>query len=51
MYRSAHELVLIYKSGSEPHVNNVELGKNGRIRTNVWNYAGANRFSRTRDKN
>jgi hypothetical protein len=49
LYRSAHELVLVYKSGSEPHINNVELGKNRRFRTNVWNYAGANSFGRTRD--
>jgi hypothetical protein len=49
LYRSAHELVLVYKSGSDPHINNVELGKNGRFRTNVWTYAGANSFGRTRD--
>ena len=24
--------------------NNVELGKHGRYRTNVWNYAGVNSF-------
>jgi hypothetical protein len=50
LYRSAHELVLVFKSGSEPHINNVELGKNGRFRTNVWNYAGANSFGRYRDQ-
>jgi DNA modification methylase len=50
LYRSAHELVLVFKSGSEPHINNVELGKNGRFRTNVWNYAGANSFGRSRDQ-
>lgn len=49
LYRSAHELVLVYKSGADPHINNVELGKNGRFRTNVWNYPGANSFGRTRD--
>jgi len=27
-----------------PHINNVELGKHGRYRTNVWNYAGVNSF-------
>ncbi len=50
LYRSAHELVFVFKSGSAPHVNNVELGKNGRYRTNVWSYAGANSFSATRDQ-
>lgn len=32
------------KSGTAPHVNNVELGKHGRYRTNVWSYAGVNSF-------
>ena len=42
LYRSQHELVFVFKSGSAPHINNVELGKHGRYRTNVWSYAGAN---------
>lgn len=50
LYRSAHELVFVFKSGTAPHINNVELGKNGRYRTNVWSYAGANSFSSTRDQ-
>ncbi len=49
LYRSQHELVFVYKSGRAPHINNVELGKHGRYRTNVWSYAGANTFGRTRD--
>ena len=49
LYRSAHELIFVFKSGSAPHVNNVELGKNGRYRTNVWVYPGANSFGGTRD--
>lgn len=48
LYRSKHELVLIAKKGKAPHTNNVELGKHGRYRTNVWDYAGVNTFSRTR---
>lgn len=36
LYRSKHELVFVYKVGSAPHVNAVELGKHGRNRTNVW---------------
>ena len=40
-YRSQHELVFVWKVGSAPHLNTVELGKNGRYRTNVWNYRGA----------
>lgn len=49
LYRSAHELVFVFKSGTAPHVNNVELGKHGRYRTNVWSYAGANSFGANRD--
>lgn len=50
LYRSAHELVFVFKSGTAPHINNVELGKHGRYRTNVWNYAGANSFGASRDE-
>lgn len=46
LYRSQHELVLVYKHGKDGHRNNVELGKFGRNRTNVWQYAGANTLSR-----
>ncbi len=49
LYRSQHELVFVLKSGRAPHINNVELGRHGRYRTNVWQYAGANAFSATRD--
>jgi DNA modification methylase len=41
-YRSKHELVFVFKHGSAPHINNIELGQYGRYRTNVWDYAGAN---------
>lgn len=46
LYRSQHELVLVFKNGKSPHRNNVELGKHGRYRTNVWQYAGANTLTR-----
>ena len=49
LYRSKHELVFVYKSGSAPHVNNVQLGKNGRNRTNVWDFPGQNTFHAGRD--
>jgi 16S rRNA G966 N2-methylase RsmD len=42
LYRSQHELVFVFKSGTAPHINNVELGRHGRYRTNVWNYPGIN---------
>jgi DNA modification methylase len=44
LYRSQHEFVFVFKSGTASHINNVELGKHGRYRTNVWNYAGVNSF-------
>ncbi|MES2600793.1 MAG: DNA methyltransferase [Pseudomonadota bacterium] len=43
-YRSKHELILLFKSGNASHTNNVELGRHGRYRTNVWDYAGVNTF-------
>jgi DNA methylase len=44
LYRSQREFVFVFKSGTEPHINNAELGKHGRYRTNVWSYAGVNSF-------
>lgn len=41
--RSAHELCGVFCKGDKPKVNNVELGKHGRDRTNVWVYPGANK--------
>jgi hypothetical protein len=49
LYRSQHELVFVYKVGQGHHINNVELGRYGRYRTNVWNYAGVNSFGGDRD--
>ncbi|SIT53519.1 DNA methylase N-4/N-6 domain-containing protein [Mesorhizobium prunaredense] len=48
LYRSQHELVLVFRNGKEPHRNNVELGKHGRHRSNVWTYRGANSFGADR---
>jgi DNA modification methylase len=45
-YRSRHELVFVYRNGKDAHRNNVQLGKFGRNRTNVWEYAGINTLSR-----
>ena len=49
LYRSQHELVFVFKAGIAPHINNVELGKHGRYRTNLWSYAGINSFGKNRD--
>lgn len=43
-YRSQHELVFVFKHGTAPHVNTIELGRTGRYRTNVWSYPGVNVF-------
>jgi DNA modification methylase len=43
-YRSQHELVGIFRVGQQAHLNNVELGRHGRSRSNVWHYAGVNTF-------
>ena len=42
LYRSKHELVAVYKSGTAPHINNVQLAQHGRNRTNVWDHPGVN---------
>ena len=39
-YRSKHEFVFVWKSGTAAHLNNFELGQHGRHRTNVWDYPG-----------
>ena len=46
-YRSAHELIFLFKNGGASHRNNIQLGKFGRYRTNVWKYPSANTFSRS----
>jgi DNA modification methylase len=48
-YRSKHELVFVWKVAAGVHVNSFGLGETGRYRTNVWDYAGANTFSASRD--
>jgi DNA modification methylase len=45
-YKSRHELVFVFKSGKEAHQNNIQLGKFGRNRTNVWHYSTAGTSSR-----
>ena len=51
LYRSKHELIFVYRVGTAPHLNTVELGRHGRNRTNVWEYASVNsmRGSRRED--
>jgi DNA modification methylase len=46
LYRSQHELVFIFKLGCGTHCNNMQLGRYGRNRTNVWAYANGPGFGR-----
>lgn len=48
LYRSQHECIPVFQNGRGPHINNVELGRHGRNRSNVWTYAGMNSFGRGR---
>jgi DNA modification methylase len=41
LYRSQHELLPLFKKGNAQHVNNINLGKRGRWRSNLWTYPGA----------
>jgi DNA modification methylase len=47
-YRSQHELIGVFRVGDHSHKNNIDLGRFGRNRSNVWTYAGANTFGRGR---
>ena len=50
LYRSRHELIFVFKHGTEPHINNVELGRHGRYRTNVWEYKSINSTRHSTDE-
>ena len=41
LWRSQHEMLPVFKKGTAAHTNNIELGRWGRYRGNVWSYAGA----------
>jgi DNA modification methylase len=49
-YRSQHELIFVFKNGRAKHRNNVQLGRFGRNRTNVWRYPSAHSLSRSGDE-
>lgn len=49
-YRSQHELCFIAKKGDGKHTNNIDLGRWGRTRSNVWQYAGVNSFGVEREE-
>ena len=49
-YRSQHELIFVFENGVNAHRNNVQLGRFGRSRSNVWHYPGVNSFARATDE-
>ena len=49
-YRSQHELIFVFRNGKGQHRNNVQLGRFGRDRTNVWEYPGINTLSKQGDE-
>jgi DNA modification methylase len=49
-YRSRHELVFVFRNGKGKHRNNIQLGRYGRNRTNVWEYPGASALSKNGDE-
>ncbi|HEY1649013.1 MAG TPA: DNA methyltransferase [Terracidiphilus sp.] len=49
-YRSQHELVVVFRRGKGRRRNNIQLGKFGRNRTNVWLYPGVQTLSKRSDE-
>ncbi len=47
-YRSQHELICVFRVAGQTHRNNIELGRFGRNRSNVWTYPGVNSFGHGR---
>ena len=50
LYRSRHELVFVYRNGKGRNRNNIQLGKHGRNRTNVWEYPAVRGLDRQGDE-
>lgn len=48
--RSRHELIPIFRAPGGKHLNNVELGRHGRDRSNVWEYPSAKTFGKGSDE-
>ena len=47
-YRSQHETIPVFRVGASPHQNNIQQGRFGRNRPNVWPYPGTNTFRQGR---
>lgn len=44
LYRSQHEFINVARKPGDKPINNIQLGKYGRNRSNVWAYPGASSF-------
>lgn len=51
LYRNQHELIGVFRVGQARHLDNVQMGRHGRNRSNVWTYPGANGFGAERMAN
>ncbi|MGJ0509369.1 MAG: DNA-methyltransferase, partial [Methylocystis sp.] len=49
-YRSQHEFIAVFRVGPGKHQNNVQLGRHGRNRSNVWTYPGVSSLGAERNK-
>jgi DNA modification methylase len=49
IYRNQSEFICVFRAGEDSPLDNVELGRRGRNRTNVWNYPGLSSFGKDRD--
>lgn len=49
-YRSQHELIFVFARDGAPSRNNVQLGRFGRSRSNVWSYPSAASLARTAEE-
>jgi DNA modification methylase len=49
-YRSRHEMIFVFRNGEAKHRNNIQLGRYGRNRCNVWNYKSISSTSRSDDE-
>ena len=49
-YRSQHELFFIFAKGGAAPRNNIQLGRFGRSRSNVWDYPSAASLARTAEE-
>jgi DNA modification methylase len=49
IYRNQSEFICVFRAGEDTPLDNVELGRRGRNRTNVWNYPGMSSFGKERD--